>query len=77
MDKEPVGLPIDGTLLRQLRKLGGDDLVQFAPKVEISIGYLSQIERGHKKFVSPALFARICDQLGVEDRRTLLRKVAA
>lgn len=74
MDDNEAAVLINGALVRRLRKLCGDDLVTFAPKVGISHTYLSMIERGDRKRVSPAVFVRICDALGVakRDRHTLL-----
>jgi transcriptional regulator with XRE-family HTH domain len=37
---------VDGSRLRDMRKLQGDNLRTFAEKVGISIGFVSQIERG-------------------------------
>lgn len=74
MDDNEAGVLINGALVRRLRKLSGDDLVTFAPKAEITFQYLSLIERGDRKRVSPAVFVRICDALGIgeDDRHTLL-----
>lgn len=77
MATEPPGVHIAGDLLRRLRKLNGDNLVTFATKVGITFQYLSQIERGDRKTVSPEVFGWICDELGIQDRRELLKKEAA
>lgn len=71
-----AGVAIDGDKLRELRQLSGETLVGFAPKLGITFQYLSQIERGDRTHVSPPTYAKICDALGLEDRRELL-KVAA
>lgn len=76
MPNEPAGVEIAGTPLRQLRKITGLGMGEFADAVEISYGYLSQIERGHAKVISPALFNRICNRLELfelDDRRQLIR----
>lgn len=80
MEPTPAGVQIAGGIVREERKLLGDNLRTFAPKVGITIGYLSQIERGDRKSVSPAVFARICAALGIGDiehRRRLIRRDAA
>lgn len=77
MEPTPAGVPIAGGRVRELRQLLGDNLVAFAPKAQITFQYLSQIERGDRKFVSPEVFVRICDALGVDDRTQLLAKTAA
>lgn len=76
MTTNPAGVRIDGSRLRELRKLTGDNLVTFAPKADITFQYLSQIERGARRHVSPAAYGRICDALGVE-RIELLAKAAS
>lgn len=69
-----------GDLLRRLRKLNGDNLVTFATKAGISFQYLSQIERGDRKSVSPEVFVAICDALDLakKDRALVMApRVAA
>lgn len=73
----PAGVAIDGAQVRELRKLSGRTVTQLAAAVGISFQYLSMIERGTRASVSSPVFVRICDGLGVEDRRKLLRKAAA
>jgi len=63
----PAGVEINGDRLRELRKLRGETLEEFAPRCGISFGYLSQIERRHRPRVSPHTFVAICDALGVPD----------
>lgn len=80
MDKpEPAGVAIDGREVRQRRKLKGKDLGQFAAECDITIGYLSHIETGRRLAVSPPVFLRICDALGVveDDREQLVRSAVA
>ena len=69
----PSGVAIDGAKVRELRKLAGFTLKDFAPKCGIGFQYLSQIELGNRQFVSPPTFARICDALNIEDRRDMVR----
>lgn len=76
METQPAGVAINGHRVRDLRKLAGHNLVAFAPKAGITFQYLSQIERGVRKSVSPEVFARICDALGVDDRRELIAGAA-
>lgn len=64
---------IDGARLRELRKISGMSVTDAAKKIGIAIAYLSQIERGDRRTVSPATFGRICDAMGIEDRASLLR----
>jgi transcriptional regulator with XRE-family HTH domain len=72
-EPSPAGVEIDGAKLRTLRKLAGHNLIHFAPQCGVSFQFLSQIERGDKLRVSPPTYARICDALGLKDRRELLK----
>lgn len=62
---------INGVRLRKLRKLAGHNLVTFAPLVDITVQYLSQIERGDRRRVSPAVYSRICEALGIAKKELL------
>lgn len=58
--------------LRRRRQLLGDNQAQFARRCNISAGYLSQIENGVRRTISPGVYVRICDALDVQDRKELL-----
>lgn len=75
----PAAVEIDGAKLRELRQLRGETLAKFAASCEISLQYLSQVERGARPRVSPPVYARICQALkltGPRQRRTLLKAAA-
>lgn len=71
-EPEPSGVAVNGREIRRRRKLQGKYLADFATECGISQQYLSFIETGARKTVSPPVFARICDALHVEDRNELL-----
>lgn len=73
---EPAGVAVDGTAIRQKRKLAGLNMSDLADKAGISGAYISHIERGRRKTISPRVFAAICDALGVENRRELMTSAA-
>ncbi|MBM0277225.1 helix-turn-helix domain-containing protein [Micromonospora tarensis] len=78
-EPKPASVAVDGAKLRELRQLTGCTLAEFASTCAISTAYLSMIERGDRRRVSPRVYARICHGLkltGQRQRRTLL-KVAA
>lgn len=79
MATEPPGVEVAGSELRRLRKLSGDNLEAFATKVGVSLQYVSQIELGVRKSVSPRVFVSICDTLGIppEHRSQLVVEKAA
>jgi hypothetical protein len=64
---------MDGAWLRRQRERIGLSKDQMAQTLSISAAYLHQLERGRRARVSPALFARICDAAGIEDRLEVLR----
>lgn len=63
---------IDKSELRRRRQLLGENQAQFADSCGVSAGYISQLESGIRERVSPPVFVRICDALGVEDRTQML-----
>lgn len=63
---------VDREELRLRRQILGDNQAQFAERCGISPGYVSLIESGQRPTVSPAVFARICDALGVKNRAELM-----
>lgn len=74
----PAGAEINGPEVRRRRKLAGKTVVELAEGCGITFQYLSMIERGDRPTVSPAVFGRICDALGLtEDRRGELMKAGA
>lgn len=75
----PAGVQIAGGEVRKRRQLLGHNLTRFAPQCGITFQYLSQIETGVRRYVSPEVFAQICDALGVEqkDRESLVVADAA
>lgn len=66
--KTPTGVEVDGDAVRDKRKRLGHTISSFAPLVEISVGYLSQVERGHRKTMSPPAFHRLATALGLADK---------
>lgn len=63
---------VDGAKLRELRKVRGENLRMFAARAGITVQYLSQIELGVRRRVSPPTFVKICDALGVADRQVMM-----
>lgn len=59
-----------GDVLRELRQEQGRTLRQVSSEAKVSLGYLSEIERGEKE-ASSELLAHICDALGMPLSQTL------
>jgi len=72
----PASVAVNGPKLRELRQLAGLNLAGLASAASISDSYVSAIEHGHRKRVSPAVFGRVCNALGLRElteRRELVR----
>lgn len=66
---------IDAGRLREMRQDRGLNQADLAELCDVTPQYISQLENGHRVRVSPALFVRLCDALGIAaDNRRILRK---
>lgn len=63
---------VDGAAIRRARQNLGQTITTFAPACGLSVGYLSQIERGHKR-MSPPAYLKLVQALGYGDRPDDLR----
>jgi transcriptional regulator with XRE-family HTH domain len=63
-----------GSLLRTERERRGTTLRDLSDTVYISIGYLSEIERG-KKEPSLAILDQLCDTLGLDLGEVMLQSI--
>lgn len=63
-----------GDVLRQRRQHQGRTLREVSAEARVSLGYLSEVERGQKE-ASSELLAAICDALGVR-MSDLMREVS-
>jgi transcriptional regulator with XRE-family HTH domain len=79
MGPNPPNVAIDGDELRTRRKFAGYSQIELAEQAEITNRYVSEIERGNRKFVSPAVFVRLCDALDIrpDQRWKLVRSAVA
>jgi transcriptional regulator with XRE-family HTH domain len=71
-ERESAAVAVNGADIRRRRKLRGWTVTHLALRCGISQQYLSFIERGDRDRVSPPVFARLCDELGVENRSELM-----
>lgn len=76
-----TSIAVNGPALRELRIRTGVPLDDFAHRVGVHRSFLTKIELGYLdggrlKRVSPATFAAMLRELGIQDRRTLLANVA-
>ncbi len=66
---------VDGVKLRHARKIAGLTQAGLADAAGISAVYISRIESGALR-VTPPVYAKLCDALGVTDRTTLMAQPA-
>lgn len=69
------GVEVDGGKIRLLRKLAGFTQKSLARACGLSACYISQIETGARRTISPPRFVQLCNTLEIsaKDRQELLR----
>jgi transcriptional regulator with XRE-family HTH domain len=60
-----MGMTPDPQAIREHRELTGRTVGQLAEAAQITAAYLSQIENGHRRNVSPPIMGRLANALGV------------
>ena len=70
--RTPANVAINGATLRHLRILNGLGVTALANELECSPAYVSRMESGRAKRVSPAMFAKLRTTLAVTDPRVLM-----
>lgn len=66
MERASLGIDVDGSRLRKLRKRRGKSVSALATEAGISHQFLSFIERGQRRPLPP-VFDRICNALELPD----------
>lgn len=72
-----TAVAINGSALRELRKRTGVSVAELAKEIGVGRPYITKIELGHSKRVSPEVFDALLRALCITDRRTLLGQDAA
>lgn len=67
-----TAIAVNGPALRELRIRTGIEVKDFADQVGVSRSYVTKVELGHSRRVSPEVYNKILTVLGIRDRRTLL-----
>lgn len=67
-----TNIEINGFAVRELRKRNGDSVQELADALGVQRAYVTKIELGHSRRVSPRVFNRLLTALAVTDRRALL-----
>lgn len=69
--RDSPNIAIDGAKLRRARHEAHLTQVQLAEKAEIGQSYVSSIEDGSRKRVSPPVYGRLCAALHLTDHDAL------
>ena len=72
--KKPAGdvVEVHGYALRVIRQARGRSIADLAASLDVHRTYITHLERGSKRRVSPEFYNRLLDQLGIVDYRALL-----
>lgn len=63
--RETPHVAIDRAKLRLERKLNGLNQRELGEAIGVSGGYIGHIESGRRPTVSPSVYVRLCDRLGL------------
>jgi transcriptional regulator with XRE-family HTH domain len=74
-ERETATVSVNGLALREIRKRTGVTTVALATEVGITRAHLANLELGHRKKCSVALYAALIRALNIEDYRTLQTSV--
>lgn len=69
-------VPVNGDAIRARRIELGETITSLAPKIPLSVGYLSQIERGRRPRVSPPRFHLLVAALGLTKNSDSIKAAA-
>lgn len=63
---------VHGYALRVIREARGRKVADLAESLGVDRSYITHLENGSKRSVSPEFYASLCAQLLIEDQRALL-----
>ncbi len=63
---------IHGYALRVIRQARGRETSELAEALKVDRSYITKIETGHSRRVGAAFYARLLEELSIEDYRALL-----
>jgi transcriptional regulator with XRE-family HTH domain len=70
--RTPANVAINAATVRHLRIMNGLGVTALAKELDCSPAYVSRMESGRAKRVSPAMFAKLRTTLAVTDPRVLM-----
>lgn len=65
-------IEVHGYALRVIREARGRKVADLAEALGVDRSYITHLENGSKRNVSPEFYASLCTQLLIEDQRALL-----
>lgn len=71
-DPTPSAVMVNGAALREIRMRTGISAAALAEEVGVQRAYITKIELGHSKRVSPEVFGKLLRALLIHDRRALM-----
>ncbi|MFC4146578.1 helix-turn-helix domain-containing protein [Micromonospora mangrovi] len=72
-----TAVPINGAALRRIRIDRGIEVAELARRIQVSRPYISKLELGHSKRVSPTVHKALLQVLQLTDRDALRADTAA
>lgn len=66
-----TAVPINGAALREIRIRTGIAVADLAKEIGVGRSYVTKIELGHSKRVSPEVFRALMTALDIRDQRVL------
>lgn len=72
MSRSSANIAINSAALRRIRQLTGLGVTDLARAAGLTPSYLSNLEAGRRRAVSPQVFASLCEALQITDRRALM-----
>lgn len=65
------GILVNGYALKAIRQARGERIIDVANRADIDGSYLSNLESGRRRAMSPARVLHLCAALGVTDPRAI------
>lgn len=63
---------VHGPALRVIREARGRKVAELAATLDVDRSYITHLENGSKRRVSPEFYAQLCTELLIDDQRALL-----
>lgn len=68
----PTTIDVHGPALREIRVRSGMSVAELATAIDVQRPYITKLELGHSRRVSPRVFNAIISALAISDRRAIM-----